>query len=124
MTFQHTATRRRLPVSFRSSSYQHLFQHTAARRRLPLQPRPSFFAGWFQHTAARRRLRTSTATTGKSKSFNTQPPEGGCRQAHKLRLQTFVSTHSHPKAAAKHAGRRQRQQRGFNTQPPEGGCGR
>ena len=34
-------------------------------------------------------------------SFNTQPPEGGCRQDHPpLKLTIEVSTHSRPKAAA------------------------
>ena len=33
-------------------------------------------------------------------SFNTQPPEGGCKGAKKHRCRVEVSTHSRPKAAA------------------------
>ena len=76
------------------------FQHTAARRRLGWTSTEWFFGDWFQHTAARRRLarnpsKKRTAKTVsthsrpkaagtirqgskiKTKSFNTQPPEGG-----------------------------------------------
>ena len=80
-------------------------------------------------------------------SFNTQPPEGGCKQGgnarhtkHRFqhtatrrwllnncvnRIFNFsVSTHSHPKVAAS-PGRAMFLLIGsFNTQPPEGGCDR
>ena len=79
---------------------------------------------WFQHTAARRRLLNKTAKNGKvyavsthsrpkaaaepqlvnasgAASFNTQPPEGGCRSPFFLSLFNVAC---------------------FNTQPPEGGC--
>ena len=57
----------------------------------------------FQHTAARRRLHFGAPDGGAvaQRSFNTQPPEGGCRIAR-------AEPKNHPS---------------FNTQPPEGGCG-
>ena len=78
-------------------------------------------------------------------SFNTQPPEGGCdvcsiframpvwfqHTATRRRLHYIppvdigamaVSTHSHPKAAAKASARWILKLTSFNTQPPEGGC--
>ncbi len=55
----------------------------------------------FQHTAARRRLLLKTfRNVICDKSFNTQPPEGGCP--------TKLPRHYYAKR--------------FNTQPPEGGC--
>ena len=98
----------------------------------------------FQHTAARRRLGKRPRAAGKNRrSFNTQPPEGGCAVLGYLRYYQAVSTHSRPKAAAvafgfwglvtgfQHTAARrrlnvvatiQKQAFGFNTQPPEGGC--
>ena len=55
----------------------------------------------FQHTATRRWLQHSTVLFTRLSCFNTQPPEGGCRQ---IRRFSF------------------RWKNGFNTQPPEGGC--
>ena len=47
-------------------------------------------------------------------SFNTQPPEGGCRSAHTLsRFLILVSTHSRPKAAAFLSSVRHRSLHGF-----------
>ena len=57
LSFQHTAARRRLPLSHHLKSPHLLFQHTAARRRLP----------W-------RVIRENSTRL----CFNTQPPEGGC----------------------------------------------
>ena len=56
------------------------FQHTAARRRLrPDRTGDAAGAGGFQHTAARRRLPAfAQEDAAMPKSFNTQPPEGGC----------------------------------------------
>ena len=100
----------------------------------------------FQHTAARRRLRYNVFRICKFvKSFNTQPPEGGCLQRCNINMDCFdVSTHSRPKAAAKEvaqlaaetavsthsrpkaaaSGKKSQKPKlgGFNTQPPEGGC--
>ena len=79
------------------------------------------------------------------KCFNTQPPEGGCghtidynnpdpgvsthshpkvaaRPGTSTPLSTDVSTHSHPKVAAQLLRAVGCKNGGFNTQPPEGGC--
>ena len=101
-----------------------LFQHTAARRRLRSMPAACAAKSKFQHTAARRRLRSPRLGLGPGRSFNTQPPEGGCHgdplayyilkekfqhtaarrrlrwHRHLKRPFGFVSTHSRPKAAA------------------------
>ena len=149
--FQHTAARRRLHNFEKVIYIIKLFQHTAARRRLlRLVKRQKAFIT-FQHTAARRRLPlfssplalsviVSTHSRPKAAackhrirqdkigSFNTQPPEGGCKciwaiimvsfrfqhTAARRRLQEYdrvtdqaieVSTHSRPKAAARTYGR-------------------
>ena len=96
----------------------------------------------FQHTAARRRLVTVCSISPILQSFNTQPPEGGCKAAGERAEEQEVSTHSRPKAAAnlvkvikraiefQHTAARRRLiveeygaavLIGFNTQPPEGG---
>ena len=103
------------------------------------------FLAEFQHTATRRWLHGVIRWFSWSSRFNTQPPEGGClldkisAAILKLfqhtatrrwlpctqgrRLFVFdVSTHSHPKVAAKCALNLTRQNARFNTQPPEGGC--
>ena len=55
------------------------FQHTAARRRLPISKPSERKIFLFQHTAARRRLPFAKCNcVGKLYGFNTQPPEGGC----------------------------------------------
>ncbi len=57
------------------------------------------------------------------KSFNTQPPEGGCvRSIGGLFCIPIVSTHSRPKAAAFAPAPATTGVKCFNTQPPEGGC--
>ena len=56
---------------------------------------------WFQHTATRRWLPAVCAA---------------CLSSRK------VSTHSHPKVAARRRRRLGRRKSSFNTQPPEGGC--
>ena len=55
----------------------------------------------FQHTAARRRLLSGAKI---------------------IPLLYLVSTHSRPKAAARHQQLAQSHCYSFNTQPPEGGC--
>ena len=80
-----------------------------------------------------------------SHSFNTQPPEGGCyNQAADTKAMFLfqhtatrrwlpcvntnrkfigiVSTHSHPKVAARIEEQNKLLLESFNTQPPEGGC--
>ena len=121
LLFQHTAARRRLSIKSRISLLKTMFQHTAARRRLAdgrtildkelkvsthsrpkaaeskRRPRPS--SKKFQHTAARRRLLAPELMKKWLKSFNTQPPEGGCFVCYFYRYYDDVSTHSRPKAA-------------------------
>ena len=169
MQFQHTATRRWLPACTRLLIQNWGFQHTATRRWLQLPFYLITESKLFQHTATRRWLPVSeTQRITNSAGFNTQPPEGGClldkisAAILKLfqhtatrrwlpctqgrRLFVFdVSTHSHPKVAAKKnqvvflvvrvsthshpkvAALQMCQYKtvffGFNTQPPEGGCG-
>ena len=77
-----------------------MFQHAAARRRLEAKVTPNATKSLFQHAAARRRLKVRGNGKSGKRSFNTQPPEGGCLQ-HKLAACTHgVSTRSRPKAAA------------------------
>ena len=79
-----------------------------------------------------------------ARSFNTQPPEGGCSlyrgriplkivsthsrlkaaamAALALILSWMVSTHSRLKAAASQKTAKTVRMASFNTQPPEGGC--
>ena len=57
------------------------FQHTAARRRLENPTFRCFNFGMFQHTAARRRLAVFHHVKISNGSFNTQPPEGGWKNA-------------------------------------------
>ena len=54
----------------------------------------------FQHTAARRRLDCEISASVIALRFNTQPPEGGCRNLLQCPHSERVSTHSRPKAAA------------------------
>ena len=100
--FQHTAARRRLPKSMPQRGKRFAFQHTAARRRLPaglpsagMEPR-SFNTQPPEGGCARRRNRVHT-----SHRFNTQPPEGGCEARVWAWGRGEVSTHSRPKAAAR-----------------------
>ena len=124
--FQHTATRRWLhqcdhlvPLATPVSTHSHpkvaaLMAHWQAALRIP-----------FQHTATRRWLQTLlNRLNWQAKCFNTQPPEGGCpggsaigckfimfqhtatRRWLQAKRSSFtqsisVSTHSHPKVAAK-----------------------
>ena len=55
----------------------------------------------FQHTATRRWLRRDFSSLQKTLCFNTQPPEGGCEVIMHHFIIDIVSTHSHPKVAAK-----------------------
>ena len=122
--FQHTATRRWLPIIGQEYIPTVRFQHTATRRWLPstecawckslycfnTQPPEggcrqgrSIYSKchWFQHTATRRWLQIACANMPRARQcFNTQPPEGGCRICLAPRFSVAC----------------------FNTQPPEGGC--
>ena len=77
-TFQHTAARRRLGKTLRSSG--------TAMRSFNTQPPEG---GWV--------IPRSISCRGQR--FNTQPPEGGWEAALQIGLREFVSTHSRPKAA-------------------------
>ena len=120
------------------------FQHTAARRRLVSLPAATAFPVAFQHTAARRRLVAHAADVRlpvfvsthsrpkaagplphrrmrRPKRFNTQPPEGGWREAEIIRRRDagFQHTAARRRLDADHAA--ECAVCGFNTQPPEGG---
>ena len=79
-----------------------MFQHTATRRWLPLSVLVHFRKPKFQHTATRRWLLMAQGILlQRLGGFNTQPPEGGCfiKGFYWHRI-AKVSTHSHPKVAA------------------------
>ena len=121
--FQHTAARRRLVLSrfcqtpegqvsthsrpkaagwrrLKPSRRQLQFQHTAARRRLAQEAAEKAAVAKFQHTAARRRLVRHSLIFRQPRRFNTQPPEGGWRlKGVYVENESWVSTHSRPKAA-------------------------
>mgnify|MGYP002754169081 CR=1 FL=1 len=101
MRFQHTATRRRLrELSINKVITALVSTHSHPKAAANLT---GFYIQImrFQHTATRRRLHSHTQPyLIYSQSFNTQPPEGGCRKIHADRILNL----------------------GFNTQPPEGGC--
>ena len=121
--FQHTAARRRL-LNFHPPFITTLaFQHTAARRRLPYVRQPFYDERWVS-THSRPKAAASPKTKPNAQgevsthsrpkaaarlpqlyicqyaSFNTQPPEGGCRPVSLASTGVCVSTHSRPKAAA------------------------
>ena len=83
----------------------------ALRRRFNTQPPeggcdyPQAFAwpSWlFQHTATRRwLLGVLLSPSRRFQCFNTQPPEGGCLPSLVTTSSDNVSTHSHPKVAAR-----------------------
>ena len=49
-------------------------------------------------------------------------PKVAARHFSPAKIRLFVSTHSHPKVAATIVSKEHAEQIGFNTQPPEGGC--
>ena len=63
----------------------------------------------------------SSASSGVSACFNTQPPEGGWKTLQTKGYAMKVSTHSRLKAAGRKIKLRLRDNVSFNTQPPEGG---
>ena len=76
------------------------FQHTAARRRLQCQT-ATFENVQAVSTHSRPKAAGLAAETPRPPicSFNTQPPEGGCKSVEDLARVYEVSTHSRPKAA-------------------------
>ena len=122
-----------------------MFQHTAAGRRLLSQRAPSVWLLLCFNTQPRGGgCRNETLRALSKKRFNTQPRGGGCiyfrlgllhspvsthsrGEAAATSAVTFttvfmVSTHSRPKAAARHLPSNSPTTPSFNTQPPEGGC--
>ena len=122
-----------------------MFQHTAARRRLhtffhtffiffvvSTHSRPKA-AAFFIHNFPNivKSFNTQPPEGGCAPNlsvviapacFNTQPPEGGCKVRFKFLIPFLVSTHSRPKAAARYGSYYCARLFCFNTQPPEGGC--
>ena len=94
----------------KSLDAEYKFQHTAARRRLVGMALLSVYVVMFQHTAARRRLKGNSFCCIVWKSFNTQPPEGGCQQISFTQDACNVSTHSRPKAADSPTGQQNKNQ--------------
>ena len=121
--FQHTATRRWLPMNYWLIFMNMMFQHTATRRWLlktlysPFQKR---LVSTHSHpkVAARYRLRLA----GLKPSFNTQPPEGGCFAIFKPCLNVICFNTQPPEGGCLHNYTFSLSLRCFNTQPPEGGC--
>ena len=120
--FQHTAARRRLAAPSRFPLSNKQFQHTAARRRLAVREekervryvvsthsRPKaaglftckpIKAKRFQHTAARRRLARNLRFGAMSKLFqHTAARRRLVCVVNRAGVDSFVSTHSRPKAA-------------------------
>ena len=123
LMFQHTATRRWLLIHNKKGALICGFQHTATRRWLP-QP----FTPWrtltkFQHTATRRWLPLTQFCFLSILEVSTHSHP---KVAAKARLISSnaksVSTHSHPKVAAAQFHQVGLVDCRFNTQPPEGGC--
>ena len=78
-----------------------MFQHTAARRRLPLSTVLSLIGSKFQHTAARRRLPSMRVKFGKRFLVSTHSrPKAAAKFPYYFDEVKAVSTHSRPKAAA------------------------
>ena len=81
-----------------------LFQHTATRRWLRYGCRTNLLHDRFQHTATRRWLRASSRNWHKSNRVSTHShPKVAARGAVGRGVPRGVSTHSHPKVAACHA---------------------
>ena len=99
------------------------FQLTAARRRLANQNLTQIPIQMFQLTAARRRLASLPRMAIKLTGFNSQPPEGGWKDAYDIVKGALVSTHSRPKAAGCSGFMIWPSCESFNSQPPEGGWG-
>ena len=76
--FQHTAARRRLPVTKNLKPGAYIVStHSRAEAAALLLTSHALFTA-FQHTAARRRLRFPVGAAFTWARFNTQPRGGGC----------------------------------------------
>ena len=99
--FQHTAARRRLLFQF------HVFEFDSS---VSTHSRPKAAASFlnalrcFYYVSTHSRPKAAAGrnhrTFVKTKRFNTQPPEGGCKSDIEHSGKSGVSTHSRPKAAA------------------------
>ena len=99
-----------------------MFQHTAARRRLGDFIRSSIaFSRSFNTQPPEGGWSISTLSATSSISFNTQPPEGGWDVI--ICSLSMMNMFQHTAARRRLDRRRQKIQRTncFNTQPPEGG---
>ena len=143
MEFQHTATRRWLAVAVQAgavdavSTHSHpkvaavvlpeymsglQFQHTATRRWLLQHISANGSYMLFQHTATRRWLsRSGSIDLTPRVSTHSHPKVAARTYGQRHPIVGIVSTHSHPKVAAS-PPQTERKQPCFNTQPPEGGC--
>ena len=120
--FQHTATRRWLPYLIGYFAHNKTVSTHSHPKVAALPQRENALRYKFQHTATRRWLLRAKVFARCKSGFNTQPPEGGCNTGHARKSPRSVSTHSHPKVAAKVKARIFLGDYSFNTQPPEGGC--
>ncbi|VEJ49324.1 Uncharacterised protein [Neisseria weaveri] len=76
------------------------FQHTAARRRLSLTMRDTEVLDQVStHSRPKAAVDCGQSASAVGRSFNTQPPEGGCEATGTYYEALAVSTHSRPKAA-------------------------
>ena len=77
--FQHTATRRWLPIQYLAARVAELVStHSHPKVAAPKASASANHAEQFQHTATRRWLPRYCIRVASSVCFNTQPPEGGC----------------------------------------------
>ncbi len=142
--FQHTAARRRLGRKLTQCDPGRKFQHTAARRRLVIK-RLLFFsflmvsthsrpkAAGFSKAAIHGYVVVSTHSRPKaaglkqfcltflSRSFNTQPPEGGWNYFSNGTAVVYRFNTQPPEGGWRDLKGRVKEICSFNTQPPEGG---
>ena len=100
-----------------------MFQHTAARRRLlshsPARPTSGTVS---THSRPKAAALAGNRYGISSRSFNTQPPEGGCKiQIPDLFYSACFNTQP-PEGGCNKLLLMQAEWDSFNTQPPEGGC--
>ena len=99
------------------------FQHTAARRRLQPPTTRQIPTEWVStHSRPKAAAKISLYGELNRRSFNTQPPEGGCQDCweHSYRYLVFQHTAARRRL---HGNTKPRTCIVcFNTQPPEGGC--
>ena len=126
LLFQHTATRRWLQFSLFKSSFVWLFQHTATRRWLREKDFDVYIYDSVVSTHSHPKVAAYFLRAEKhgEKSFNTQPPEGGCKRTCVIHKVALGFNTQPPEGGCKITKSWQYLRLGFNTQPPEGGCER